>query len=253
MKTQIKKNNFGKVAYMALGAMVSLSLMFAACSKNDELSADAAITEDDVYDVIEGTLVASTYGLSETVGAASMKAEETAAYTATPAITCGTPYTRSFTRSASGTSYGYNYAVQENYQLKCTEAGEASTFLFTDDIHGSYDAVRMSSDDSSESELSITGLEPSNTVATLNGFYERKGTQESKVHYERNFTSTVTYDLNDLEINKSSHKIEGGTATLNVSLTADGTTKTYYADLTFNGDYTATLDINGIIYTINIY
>lgn len=246
MKTQISKINFKKVSTMALVAMFGMSTVLVSCDKDNETPVE--ITEEDAYDVIEGSLVESSYGLSQTVEEASTTAEDLAVYTTDADIECGQLYTNTY--SANGANF--NYSEERSYKLICNNAEEPSSFEFDNTASGTYDVLRMSSDDNFTTELTVTGLEPSSDNAIVNGSYVRNGTQQSKVRYNRSFTSTVNYSLNNLQLNKSQHKIEGGTAVLNITLTADGVTKTYNANLTFNGDNTATLDINGNIYSINL-
>lgn len=246
MKQTILKPTALKFAFFLI---LSSAPFFTSC-KNDE-EEQIVITEEDAYDVIEGTLQSDTYGLTETVAKASETAEDLEVYTETPEISCGTTYTNSYTASDSGINYSYSYSAEGNYLLNCTNLGLPSSFEFNNTISGNYDASRMSSNDQSESELTVTGLAPTSANAVFNGNYERKGTQQSKVRNQRTFESVVSYNLTNLEVSKSLHKINGGVANLTVSLSTSGVTKSYNANLTFNGDYTATLVMNGHTYTIN--
>ncbi|MEP2276361.1 MAG: hypothetical protein ABJH98_12955 [Reichenbachiella sp.] len=242
-------SNLKKVPQIALLAMLSLGTIFTSCEK-DESTKTTEITEEDAYDVVEGTLSSETYGLTETVEQASLTAEEQACYTSEAAIECGTLYTIVYAVQDTSSNLSYDYNAEANYELTCTNLKVPSIFDFETTVTGTYDALRMSSQDSFESEITIAGLEPSETTAIFNGSYERNGTQKSKVSDNRNFTSQVINTLNDLKINKSNHKIEGGIAMLNILLTTDDESKSFTAHLTFHANNTAILDINGTVYTV---
>ncbi|AEL26225.1 hypothetical protein [Cyclobacterium marinum] len=251
MKKQMIKSKFRKSSMVFLGAILGASAIFTSCNE-DETPSSTIITEEDAYEVIEGTLIASTYGLTETVEQASTTVAEEAINSRKAPIECDSLYALSFSASKSFPNRSYDYNVEGSYKLNCNSNGESSSFEFENYVTGTYDRTRMSSQDSFESDLIITGLDPSQTNSIINGSYERKGTQQSKVRNERSFSSQVTYTLKDLAIDKSLHEIEGGTAQINVLLTAEGKSKTFSANLTFHGDNTASLEIGDNTYTIDL-
>lgn len=252
MRSTIKTvgQKFMQRSKITAGVFLLAATMLVSCEKDDDEEVEV-ITEADAADVVEGTLSASTYGIAETVEYACTLAEENEAYTLTPSINCGQVYPKNMVASASTANYSYNYSVQESYQLTCTTAGFPQAFLYSHEMNGSYEVPKMSSNDNAESAVIITGLEPTNANVTVNGTYERNGAQQSKVRNKRSFESMISYNLTNLSVNKSQQKIQSGTATLAISLTAAGVTKTYNASLTFLGNNSATLVINGNSYSLS--
>jgi len=246
------KNKLGQKVLLHSKIAVSVFLLagtlLTSCNKDDD---EAIITEADAADIVEGTLAASSYGISEILGYASQTAEENEVYTETPTINCGQVYSKDTIFSATQTNYSYNYSVHQSYQITCTGEGYPQTFVYNHEMNGIYDATKMSSNDNAQSSIIITDLEPTKSTATVNGTYERNGTQQSKVRNHRSFSSTIDYNLTNLSIDKVQQKILGGTAILTISLSADGTTINYNANLTFLGNNSATLVINGNSYSLS--
>ena len=111
----------------------------------------------------------------------------------------------------------------------------------------------MYSDDSVVSGLQVTGLAPAQAIAVLNGSYVREGYQESKVHNMNHFSSEVTITVNNLSVNKYTQAITGGTATVVFNgVGSAGGNYSFTGSITFNGNETATLIVNGNSYTINL-
>lgn len=275
MKSTIKilGEKFLQQSKITIGIFLLAGTMLTSCNKEDE----EAITEADAVDVVEGTLSASTYGIAESVEYASKMAvnvvegtlpastygtaesveyaskiaEENEVYTQTPTVNCGQVYSKDTIVSASQANFSYNYNLQYSYQITCTDAGYPQTFMYNHLMDGTYETRRMSSNDNAESALVITGLEPATVNATVNGTYERNGTQQSKVRNLRSFSSVINYNLSNLSVDKMRQKILSGTATLTIILTADGITKDYNANLTFLGNNSVTLVINGNSYPIS--
>lgn len=243
---------FSSYSRLALGIFLCAATLSAtACSDDDDNdSPEEVIVEADAVDVVEGTLVSQTYGLTESVADASQTAATNEVYAGKSALVCGQPYNSSFSASNSQATYSYAYSVQKSYQLNCTSSGLPQSFAYSHSMSGTYDAVRMSSNDGAEGAFTLTGLDASSATADLNGTYKRSGTQISKVRNQRTFNSNVLYNISNLKVNKSLHKIEGGTATLVIELSADGVTKSYNASITFTGNNSATLVINGNSYVI---
>jgi len=111
----------------------------------------------------------------------------------------------------------------------------------------------MSSDDSSSSNWTVSGLGASSANAVFAGSYNRIGSQVSKVRNHNTFTSTLHYTLTNINVSKTDHHIVSGTASLTFDgQSTSGNTWTYNGSVTFNGNGTATLSINGNTYTINL-
>lgn len=251
--TQIQKIT-KKSSAKTIAPFVAFALaiaMFSSCKKENNTSS-TEVTVDDASDAIVSSVSSETGGMSATVSTTTELAASKGVFTTTPSINCGQLYTASYAASASNSGYSYNYNGSSQYQLTCS-GYLPSSFTFGHTMEGVYETPRMSSDDDATSSWTLTGLEPSVANTSFNGSYVRNGSQQSKVRNQRSFTSTITITASNITVNKSTYKITGGTASVSFSGTASGgNTYTYTGSITFNGDGTATLTINGNTYTINL-
>ena len=77
--------------------------------------------------------------------------------------------------------------------------------------------------------------------------------QHSRVRRQNSFTSTINYALSNLIVDKRSHVIQSGTATLTVSGAGSaGRSFAFTATVAFNGNGSATLTINGKRFSVNL-
>ncbi|MFP9113000.1 hypothetical protein ACLI1A_03610 [Flavobacterium sp. RHBU_3] len=245
----IQFKNFTRRALLPMGLILAATMI--SCSDDENTS--TGVTEADAADAIEASVSASSSGMAKMATDASTLAEDEDVYTYAPQLECGQQYTVSYNPTYTGTNYSYDYSGTRNYLISCTGAGVPETFTYSASLEGTYETPRMLSDDNSTSSLTVTGLAPSSSTATINGTYVRNGYQESKVRLMRHFNSVITIDLNNITLNKDTQTISGGTAS--VSITGNGSlggSFSYNGTITFNGNGTATLVINGTTYTISV-
>ncbi|MFA6059487.1 MAG: hypothetical protein WC756_14870 [Taibaiella sp.] len=245
--TNINAKAFASKCFLAITLIAGITL--SSCKK-DEATTQAEVTQEDAADAIESSLVNSTYGLTASVTESSAYAAGAGIYVTTSSLECGHLYSNTYSSSGNTGSYSHNYTINRNYQLNCDEAGNHQSFVYNFDMNGTYETPRMSSDDSATSSWSITGLSPSSTFAIFNGSYQRNGSQHSKVRNMRSFTSVINYTLNSLTVNKSTHTITSGSASVSINASSGSNNYTYIGSITFNGNGTATLLLNGTTYTI---
>ncbi|MDI1255967.1 MAG: hypothetical protein PSV16_07680 [Flavobacterium sp.] len=244
-----RKNVFQKGTKMVAFLLVS-ALSLNSCNSNDDNG--SSIQESEVVDAIDNTLSEDANGMTKTMNTVIDYARDENLYTATPNLNCGQSYSVAYAENYSSTSYDYNYSATCSYQLSCNADGAAQSFSYQANRTGDYDTPRMSSDDNAAAQWTISDLDAAaNTL--FNGSYVRTGTQVSKVRNQNTFSSTLTYSLNDIVVNKTTHQIVSGTATVVFTgVSSTGNQYTYNGAITFNGDTTATLVINGNSYTINL-
>lgn len=252
----IKKNNimktksFFKSSSKLVALLLVATLSLTSCNKDDDSTSDA-IEEVDAVETIENSLVAESNGMSKSMETTMVYAESQNLYTDSPSLNCGQLYTESFSENYSSSDYSYNYSANCNYLLSCNAEGNAQSFNYSFSRNGNYDTPRMSSDDNVNANWDITDLDASTSNTLFNGSYVRIGSQVSKVRNMNTFNSTLTYSLNSIAVNKDTYKIASGSASVVFEGTsASGNSYTYNGTITFNGDDTATLVINGNTYTI---
>lgn len=229
--------------------LVVLGSALISCNKDDD---NTAATQADAAEMVEATLVQGSNGFAKLATDANTDASTQRIYTSTPAINCGQEYSVTYNPVYTGAYYSYNYTGTRTYTLQCTD-GAPATLLYTSNITGTYTTPTMQSNDTSAASLSISNLGPQNATAVINGTYNRNGHQESRVRQRRSFNSVIALTLQNIVVNKTTSKITGGTATVLITgIGSQGASFSYNGTITFNGDNTATLVINGTTYTINL-
>jgi len=230
------------------------TLGFVSCSKDDDSNdTSATITEEEVVDVVESSLAKDSNGMSKTMETTVVTAEEDQMLIEQENTLCGETTTNSFNQSATNGSYSYNYDISTSYTLSCTIFGFPTSLNFEASTDGQYATPRVTSDDTSTLDWTVSNLSPINANVVFNGQYERNGTQVSLVRNMNTFESTLTLNLSSVSVNKTTYEIESGTATLNfVGISSTGAQYNFTGSITFNGNGTATVIINGNSYTINL-
>ncbi len=229
--------------------LVILGCALVSCNKDDD---NNAATQADAADMVEATVIENSNGFAKLATDANADASAQRIYTTTPAINCGQQYSVTYNPFYTGAYYTYNYTGTRTYTLQCTD-GIPTTLLYTSNIAGTYTTPTIQSNDTSAASLSISNLGAQNATAVINGTYNRNGYQESRVRQRRSFNSVIALTLQNIVVNKTTSKIMGGTAVVSVTGTgSQGASFSYNGTITFNGDNTATLVINGTTYTINL-
>lgn len=247
----MKTKSFFKSSSKLVALLLVTTLSITSCNKDDDNSTSNAIEEADAVETIENSLVTESNGMSKSMETTMVYAESQNLYTTSPSINCGQLYSEAFSENYSSSNYTYNYSANCNYLLNCNVDGNAQSFDYSFNRNGDYDTPRMSSDDEVNANWNITDLDASVTNTLFNGSYVRNGSQVSKVRNMNTFNSTLTYSLNNIAVNKDTYKIVSGSASVVFQGTStSGNSYTYNGTITFNGDDTATLVINGNTYTI---
>ena len=222
---------------------LSTGLLFTSCKKdNDDKD---SISDEEVAEAVTQSVSASSGGMV-------VQTESTARMSGTSTLTCGqTSDTTVVGQSAPGAIITYNYSLNFSRTLTCN-GGIPVQFQFNFTGSSNYTALRMSSADNSTAQFTVTGLEPGSNNYIFNSSYVRNGTQQSKVRYQRSFSSTITITSSNITVDKATQKIISGTATVEfVGNGSGGYTVTRGGTLTFLGNSKATLALkNGSTFNI---
>jgi hypothetical protein len=232
------------IKFIRTGTLIFASAMlFVSCKKDD--TTDNSISDDEVA-------VAITESVSASSGGLVTQTETSAELARTTTLTCGASSDTTISgQNAAGAAITYNYNLAFNRSLIC-ESGIPSQFNANFNGSSSYTALRMSSDDNSNAQLQITGLQPAASSYTINEAYTRSGTQQSTVRFQRSFQSTISINSTNIVVDKASGKISSGSATVSFAGSASGgysTTRGGTISFLGAGQATLTLD-NGSVFNI---
>ena len=225
-----------------------LMLVSFACKDDDE--ATVPIDNEEAAEMIATSLSSESGGLTVAVADAASNTTENGGGRK---ATCG--YTESMDASRSnptGSSVIYNYTFHYDYALNCTNA-LPTEMVVNLTYSGSLDAPRISTQNSGTGNLSVKALDYTYENYSITGSYDRTGSFVSKVRDKNTSNSTLDFTLTDVTVDKSTRQITGGTATVTItgSVTGKGTF-TFTGSLVFEGDQSATLDLNGTNYSIDL-
>ena len=237
-----------------------LTFTLLSCSKNNSTtsSGSTAPTQADAADALSSSLVSGSGGyadqLNESASFASAgntgKGEGLGLL---QRLTCGVPFDTTYEHSYSGVS-GRTATITHQWEMLLTCNGlQPSTLTFTGTFAGTYDGPNLSASIEGNRNWTISGLEKANSDLTYNGSFESAGTNTFKVRNKNTFTRDIRIVSTDVLVDKSTHLIVSGSATVNIDCTnSGGKTYSFSGTLVFNGDQTATLNFNGNFFTIHL-
>lgn len=235
------------MAFLVLGAM--------ACNKgNARFSGNTGIdATDQAASLVTASLSSNTDGAFNTMSDVSV---ETQAHVSIDSL-CGTTWTDSVTRKKTaqqGGGVAYNYSAKYTYTLNCDSVTKKGIYngssTSTSEYSGSYSGPNLSSTNSGSSMFVIQGLGHGSNVYTVNGEYKRNGTYKSRTDTG---TNNVNIKLTNITLTKPFQFIKSGTATITVDgMSSKNGSFSYNGVLVFNSGSSATLTLNGTVYTINL-
>ncbi len=224
--------------------VLSLFLGVVSCKKTDN-TATNSVTTDQVADISSGSIALSSDGLatnSNDIASAALSNDQG----------CGTSVTDSTTKSGTSSNVTYDYFLKYTHTLTCNTSNQHDNIVYDLSFHGHYEGPNVNSLDTGTSSFKIAGFTPQATTFLINGEYKRTGKFTSKIGDKISGTSSIDIVVTNLTVSKSTKNITGGTATIAISITSAKGTSNFTGPLTFNGDGTATLVINGTTYSINL-
>ncbi|MCB9273350.1 MAG: hypothetical protein H6564_04870 [Lewinellaceae bacterium] len=237
----------------AIALLFAAGALLTSCNKNDdEPGQENLITEDDALDVIEGAMIVPSEGLGAEVESAIYLADEYAEKTIT-GNPCGETFDSTTMRSVNYPNLTASYTSTWEWTVICNNANIPSALDLSRTAAGTYETARLLSDDSAGSTLNVSNLILGDNYV-INGGYGRQGSQESKVRNHSAFSSLLTVDVTDLNVDKGTHSIQSGAATFTLTLTLSGPqsgSQTFEGSIVFNGGGSATITINGNSYTVD--
>ncbi|MCB0677031.1 MAG: hypothetical protein KDC30_10105 [Saprospiraceae bacterium] len=232
----------------ALALLLAASITLTSCQQ-EEAEPVAALSDEEALDLVEGALANTTQGLTQEA--------LDAAYVAEPYVEkgggdpCGMTFDSTVVRSLNKPNITANYTSSWGWTVLCTPQGIPNAVDYVRQTTGSYETTRLLSQDSAEGEWNVGNLLIGQTIL-VNGAYSRSGTQTSKVFNQQTYSSEFSVDVTDLGIDKSTYEISGGTGDFTLSgENGDGQSFSISGTITFLGNQSAAVTINGQTHTIN--
>jgi hypothetical protein len=119
-------------------------------------------------------------------------------------------------------------------------------------MRGTFDTPRVASDDSANAVFDISGIFTGQYLV-FNGNYLRLGSQTIKVREDRSVSSEISANLTNVNVDKATRMVQSGDALISVTIQGSGGNSfSYEATVTFGGNFTATMVINGRTFLVNL-
>jgi hypothetical protein len=221
------------------------ALVFTSCSKKDEIT--ESLTEGEAVEIIESALQSNVGGLTTNLEDVT----EQLITAVTSGQLCDTLYTSTIEKDQQGTQVQASYTSDLSYQMTCNIFDIPQTASFSVSTTAMYATPRIDSDDNGDFTGNVTGLEPSSSIVNIGGNYSSTGTQNLDFVEQKSISSAFEVDLTNLEMNKQNYMIESGTAVFSFTGSTADENFSYSGNITFNGNNTATIIINGTTYEID--
>lgn len=227
---------------------IPLSLFFvfliSACDNSEnDIAPEEAITTEEAFYIVEGSVTNTSEGLTQEVVDAALLAEN---------LICNTSFDSTFTRSYDGDRVSANFQLDWEWSIACNGFGVPTELQFSSSTQGDFESLRIESASSAAGSYLVTGLNFGSPSYVLSGNYNRQGSQALKVGEMNSFNSTVALTVTDLSVSKSSYTIESGGGTFTLSGTnKEGKSFLVEGTIVFHGNRSATLTINGEEFDLN--
>jgi hypothetical protein len=242
----MKKVNLFIATMLLLGA--------AACTKNGFVPNRGGqlgnVTNSEAADMVSGSLSANSNGVADIATDVSLNAADLA----NSHVTCGATKSDSVSRqSQAGASNAYSYKSTYNYVVVCNSSSQPDS-LFTRSVYsGSFNNVYLSQSNSGSSIFGVSGLLPTATSYVIGGEFKSAGSFASKSDTTNHGSNNIDIAITGLTVTKATRTIASGNANITVAGTVPKKGSfSFTGTLVFNGDHTATLTLNGTVYTINL-
>ncbi|MFZ4477872.1 MAG: hypothetical protein ACOYPR_21930 [Saprospiraceae bacterium] len=234
-----QKNLLPFFAILFFAALASLT----ACRKDPEAVLEL-ITNSEAAEIIEDAVANKTAGLTApTIDAAAI----VDAYL----NSCGVPGDTSFTKVKTSGVATYNYAFNMDWLVTCSNLGVPQSANIGIEGNGNFGSAHWTGTDNTLGDLTFTGLSPQEASYVVNGAYDLTGNLTGSLRkVSPSFDCVIALELTNVLLDKNTHQITGGSGIATVTAsTANGQTKTLTGTLVFNGNGSATVEVNGHSHT----
>ena len=209
-------------------------LIFSSCKKDSSNPSSQSVSEEEAAQAITQSVT------PESGGMVSQSSEASAIATIYTIHPCGISHDSSIAlASLPGAAFTYAINLNWGWSITCASPVEFQSYFKG---HTTYSGTLMSSNDSSQATMNLTGLGTSATAYTGNLNYVRNGSQQSKIGRKSSFTSLITITSTNITVDKTTNIIASGTAPVTISgASTGGLAFSYNGTLTFHGNKAATL------------
>ena len=235
----IQKNLLPFCSILFFAALATLT----SCRKDPE-EIIALLINSEAAEIIEDAVANKTAGFTApTIDAAAI----VEAYL----NSCGVPGDTSINKVKTTGVATYDYTFGLDWLVTCSNLNVPQSANVSIAGNGDFTSPHWLGSEATIGDLTFTGLSPQEASYVVNGSYDLTGNLTGSLRkVSPSFDCVVALELTNLILDKTTYKITGGSgiATVTVS-TANGQTQTLDGTLVFNGNGSATVEVNGHVHT----
>lgn len=239
-----------KSAWLFIGAMVAAM----ACN-DDEPEAPQAISSDEAAVMVASSFSSNSSGVSAVSKEASEESGDIVEDNSSGRVqSCGVSQNINLSGSSPlGGLISWSYDFSYKFRLNCNTQEQPENITVNLSYSGDYADSKLALEHSGVSELDVRGLAEAEANFNMNGFYKRDGSFEIKTGDKKSGSSNIEITLTELNVDKQTNKIIGGSATflLTGSASNKGSFK-YEGSVEFKGSDSAELKIKGDVFVMNL-
>jgi len=235
-----------KKIFLLLFAAGTLFLIPVSCNKSDDSNQYTAyiFPSGAVADYIATTFSSAAGGINDHLENTAILAGRNYSSNAT----IDSNFIHKKLDSAAIIKYDYNV----NYSFARLNSSPPK-FTLSYDAEGSFTGPLVNSTGNLTGDYTVTGLDTTSTYYLLNGAGSGGGNQTSIYYNNVSFSSTFRVTFKNITLDKVSHMVVSGSATLGSSGTGPaGVPFSYSGTITFLGNRLATLEFDGKTYQVDL-
>ncbi|PSL23656.1 hypothetical protein [Chitinophaga ginsengisoli] len=240
-----------KATLLLLVVATGISFGIVSCSKDDSTKENPGVTQDQAASVVSQTFV-NQGGITEQLGTATTAVVALQARKADGGKLsdfCGKSTDGSISHAGTSEGVSYDYKLSWLYTLACNgTAPNAVPYQFTFTFNGktSIETSKFATVDSATAKYYVRGLGETSPAWEVSQTFDRAGKFVSKTTDLPSFTSAVHYESSNIKIDKQSHEIVSGTATVKITgADSKGNAFKYEGTITFQGNKKAVFAVTG--------
>ncbi len=238
-----------KKALLYVIGIIILSVLFSC--KKDEITNSNNLTNDEAAEITASSLSSGNAGSSEQFEDAAKFSEDIINDTISQKASAVYDTTFSVLKDTGRITFNYTFHYQ--YGMRYNESSHQFEYFMNYDTDGHFQSLRLTSDDSSDGTLVLTGTEQNSDYYYINGNVTRTGEQSTSVNEKKSVSATIIFNFNDIKIRKSDYKLVSGSGDITIKgKTSEGNEFSFAGTIVYKEDGTIILTINGEEYIVDL-
>jgi len=218
--------------------------------KNDDKTELNNVSTEEASEIVASSLSSDNGGTTTQFNDAISFSEQI--YDGTKGIKGETFDTTITLTNRPGARITFEYVVHYEYGLSYNNTLRQFELIMNYDTDGNIKSPRIESSETSNGNISLTGIEPINDYYKVSGTVSKEGTYTTSIKDKKSLTCSINLTFSDILIKKSDNTIESGTGTITINgKNTDGESFSFTGTLEYKSDGTIILTINGEEYVID--